>query len=40
MRKISSVFYRLLGIFLSFIIINCVVFGVALLNINFGYNFL
>lgn len=40
MRKTSTALYRMLGIFLPLITTNCAVLGVALLNINLGYNFL
>ncbi len=39
-RKTSPALYRLLGIFLPLITTNCAVLGVALLNVNLGYNFL
>ncbi|WP_127959295.1 electron transport complex subunit RsxA [Serratia microhaemolytica] len=39
-RKTSPALYRLLGIFLPLITSNCAVLGVALLNVNLGYNFL
>ena len=39
-RKTSPALYRLLGIFLPWITINCAVLGVALLNINLSHNFL
>ncbi len=39
-RKTSPILYRLLGIFLPLITTNCAVLGIALLNVNFSYNFL
>ena len=39
-RKTSPVLYRLLGIFLPLITTNCAVLGVALLNVQNGYNIL
>jgi electron transport complex protein RnfA len=39
-RKVSPVLYRALGIYLPLITTNCVVFGMALLNVQQGYNFL
>lgn len=39
-RKTTPVLYRLLGVFLPLITTNCAVLGVALLNVNLGYNFL
>jgi electron transport complex protein RnfA len=39
-RKTSPALYRLLGIFLPLITTNCAVLGVALLNINQGFNFM
>ncbi|MEE2001231.1 electron transport complex subunit RsxA [Alkalimonas sp. MEB108] len=38
-HKTSPTLYRLLGIFLPLITTNCAVLGVALLNVNAGYNF-
>ncbi|MGI6130107.1 MAG: electron transport complex subunit RsxA [bacterium] len=38
--KTSPVLYQALGIYLPLITTNCAVLGVALLNINEGYNFL
>lgn len=39
-RKVSPVLYRALGIYLPLITTNCAVFGMALLNVQQGYNFL
>ncbi len=39
-HKTSQELYSLLGIFLPLITTNCAVLGVALLNVNLGYNFL
>jgi len=38
-KKISPSLYKALGIYLPLITTNCAVLGVALLNINKGYNF-
>lgn len=38
-KKISKPLYEALGIYLPLITTNCVVLGVALLNIDNGYNF-
>ncbi len=39
LRKTSPVLYRVLGIFLPLITVNCAVLGVALLNINRNHSF-
>lgn len=39
-RKTSPALYRLLGIFLPLITTNCAVLGVAILNVDNGYNLL
>ncbi len=39
-RKISPALYQALGIYLPLITTNCAVLGVAILNINLGYNLL
>lgn len=39
LRKTSPVLYRVLGIFLPLITVNCAVLGVALLNINRKHSF-
>lgn len=39
-HKTSPVLYQLLGIFLPLITTNCIVLGVALLNVNLQYGFL
>jgi len=39
-RKISPTLYQALGIYLPLITTNCAVLGVAILNINLGYNLL
>ncbi|MDW7651264.1 MAG: electron transport complex subunit RsxA [Bacillota bacterium] len=39
-RKVSPTLYQALGIFLPLITTNCAVLGVALLNIQLGYNLL
>ena len=40
LKKFSPALYKSLGIFLPLITTNCAVLGVALLNIQNGYNFL
>lgn len=39
LRKTSPVLYRVLGIFLPLITVNCAVLGVALLNVNRNHSF-
>jgi len=39
MEKTSPLLYRILGVFLPLITVNCAVLGVALLNINKGHTF-
>lgn len=39
-QKVSPSLYKALGIFLPLITTNCAVLGIAILNINNGYNFL
>lgn len=39
-QKISPVLYQALGVYLPLITTNCAVLGVAILNIQNGYNFL
>src|SRR5690606_3137698 len=39
MEKTSPLLYRVLGVFLPLITVNCAVLGVALLNINRAHNF-
>ena len=39
-QKVSPVLYRTLGIYLPLITTNCAVFGMALLNVQQGYDFL
>ncbi|NJM12442.1 MAG: electron transport complex subunit RsxA [Synechococcaceae cyanobacterium SM1_2_3] len=39
-RKVSPLLYRTLGIYLPLITTNCAVFGIALLNVQQGYDFL
>ncbi|MDD3129838.1 MAG: RnfABCDGE type electron transport complex subunit A [Candidatus Izemoplasmatales bacterium] len=40
LKKVSPPLYKALGIYLPLITTNCAVLGVALININEGYNFL
>lgn len=40
LRKISPTLYQALGIYLPLITTNCAVLGVALLNVQLGYNLL
>ncbi|MDD3478089.1 MAG: RnfABCDGE type electron transport complex subunit A [Candidatus Izemoplasmatales bacterium] len=40
LKKISPALYKALGIYLPLITTNCAVLGVAIININNGYNFL
>jgi len=40
LKKISPALYKALGIYLPLITTNCAVLGVAILNINNGYNFI
>lgn len=39
LRKTSPILYRVLGIFLPLITVNCAVLGVALLNVNRNHTF-
>ncbi len=39
-RKTSPLLYRVLGVFLPLITVNCAVLGVALLNVSKDHNFL
>lgn len=39
-RKVSPVLYNVLGIYLPLITTNCIVLGVALLNVQESYNFI
>ncbi len=40
LKKVSPTLYRALGIYLPLITTNCAVLGVAIININNGYNFI
>jgi len=40
LKKYNKKLYKALGIYLPLITTNCAVFGITLLNINNGYNFL
>ena len=40
LKKISPSLYQALGVYLPLITTNCAVLGVAILNINYGYNFI
>jgi electron transport complex protein RnfA len=40
MKKAFRALYAMLGIYLPMITVNCVIFGVTLINIKDGYNFL
>lgn len=40
LKKISQPLYKALGIYLPLITTNCAVLGVAIININNGYNFI
>ncbi|MBU1144375.1 MAG: RnfABCDGE type electron transport complex subunit A [Firmicutes bacterium] len=40
LKKVSPALYKGLGIFLPLITTNCAVLGVAIININEGYNFI
>ncbi len=40
LKKVSPALYKALGIYLPLITTNCAVLGVAIININNGYNFI